>query len=66
MGDDEKPKRRSDLRVLAMRYDRNDLDQRLWDVDNKTLRPRFQSDLVSEEDRARLQAELDAARPPSP
>jgi len=59
----ERPRRRPDLRVLPLRFDRNDLDQRLWDVDNRTLRPRFQSDLISDEDRARFDRELDPLEP---
>ena len=55
----EKPRRRQDLRVLPLGFDRNDLDQRLWDVDNRTLRPRFQSDLISDEDRTRFDKELE-------
>ncbi|MFT5049114.1 MAG: anaerobic magnesium-protoporphyrin IX monomethyl ester cyclase [Chlamydiales bacterium] len=49
---------REDLRVLPLAFDRNDLDDRLREVDNRTLRPRFQSDLISDEDRQRFDREL--------
>jgi len=54
---------RDDLRVLPLAFDRNDLDERLTEVDHRTLRPRFQSDLISDEDRARFDAELEPLEP---
>jgi len=57
------PRRRRDLVALELAYDRNEIDRRLWDVDSSTLRPRFQSDLIDEEDRERFDRELEPLAP---
>lgn len=47
-------------RTLA--FDRGEIDRRLASIDSHTLRPRYQSDLVEDDDRARFDREL----PPEP
>ncbi len=59
------PRRRPGLRTLALDYDRNEVDATLVDIDSRTLRPRFQSDLIDEEDRQRFDREL-APMAPNP
>jgi radical SAM superfamily enzyme YgiQ (UPF0313 family) len=57
-----RPRRGAALRMLELCFDRGEIDQRLAAIDSFTLRPRYQSDLVDEEDRARLDAELEPQR----
>jgi hypothetical protein len=56
------PRERPGLRRLPLAFDRASIDQRLASIDSFTLRPRYQSDLIEDEDRARFDAEL----PPEP
>jgi hypothetical protein len=42
----------------ALGFDRAEIDQRLSSIDSHTLRPRYQSDLVEDEDRLRFDREL--------
>ncbi len=46
------------IRTLELAFDRARIDQRLSTIDSATLRPRYQSDLVEDEDRARFDREL--------
>jgi radical SAM superfamily enzyme YgiQ (UPF0313 family) len=56
--------RQSDgLRVISLKFDRASIDERLIRIDSATLRPRYQSDLIEDEDRARLDATLPHAQP---
>ena len=57
------PKRRADVLALELAYDRNEVDERLREVDSKTLRPRFQSDLISTEDREVFDRDLEPLVP---
>jgi len=58
-----KPLARSALVKRELRYDRAAIDERLSGIDSHTLRPRYQSDIVEDEDRARFDRELPAERP---
>ncbi len=55
----ERPRRRAGLRRLDLAFDRASIDARLGAIDAHALRPRYQSDLVEDEDRARLDASLE-------
>jgi radical SAM superfamily enzyme YgiQ (UPF0313 family) len=57
-----RPRRSARLRQRALAFDREALDARLASIDSHKLRPRYQSDLIEDEDRARLDVEL----PPLP
>lgn len=57
------PCAQSDLRRLDVAFDRASLDQRLSSVDSFSLRPRYQSDLIDDQDRERLDAELAPEEP---
>jgi radical SAM superfamily enzyme YgiQ (UPF0313 family) len=57
-GAGSKPKAAGALRTLELAFDRASIDQRLSSIDSATLRPRYQSDLVEDEDRARFDREL--------
>ena len=46
-----------------MKFDRGEIDATLSSIDSRTLRPRYQSDLIEEEDRKRLDAELPVLKP---
>ena len=48
----------SAVRRLELAFDRASIDQRLSTLDSATLRPRYQSDLVEDEDRERFDREL--------
>ena len=61
--DVEKPARRDDLVELSLRFDRTAMDEIITSIDSATLRPRFQSDLLDQEDRERFDRELDALAP---
>lgn len=54
-----KPRRRAELVRRALHFDRASIDQRLGAIDSATLRPRYQSDIVEEGDRARFDRELE-------
>ncbi|MEM7469320.1 MAG: hypothetical protein AAF387_20885 [Pseudomonadota bacterium] len=51
--------RRRDLITLPLAFDRNEVDEKLWAIDSATLRPRFQSDLIDQEDRERFDREME-------
>jgi radical SAM superfamily enzyme YgiQ (UPF0313 family) len=53
-----RPRRRRRLAQRELAFDRAEIDARLAGIDSHTLRPRYQSDLVEDEDRARLDREL--------
>ncbi len=53
-----KPQAASELRTLELGFDRARIDQRLSKIDSATLRPRYQSDMVDDEDRAHLDRTL--------
>ncbi len=53
-----RPVRRPELRELALSYDRAEIDEVLSSIDSATLRPRYQSDLLEDEDRDRFDREL--------
>jgi hypothetical protein len=55
------PRGRIVRRELA--FDRGSIDARLGSIDSATLRPRYQSDLVEDEDRARFDRELAPEQP---
>ncbi len=59
----ERPRRSPRLRQRALRFDRGAIDATLASVDSATLRPRYQSDLLDEKDRARFDATLPPLRP---
>jgi len=54
----ETPMRRGDLVELPLAFDRSVLDDVVSSIDSATIRPRYQSDLLEEEDRARFDGEL--------
>jgi len=56
----ERLRRRADLRRRDLAFDRGSIDARLAAIDSQTLRPRYQSDLIEEWDRARLDRTLGA------
>jgi hypothetical protein len=58
-----RPQRRRELLRRELRYDRAQIDQRLSTIDSATLRPRYQSDLIEDEDRARFDRELPREEP---
>lgn len=53
-----RPRARARVRSLPLRFDRGAIDQRLTAVDSATVRPRYQSDLLDEEDRERFDRDL--------
>lgn len=55
---DEKPRRRAGLRQRDLGFDRALVDERVSQVFSATLRPRYQTDLLDEADRVRLDREL--------
>ena len=59
----ERPRRRRELLRRELRFDRAQIDQRLSTIDSATLRPRYQSDLIEDEDRARFDRELPREEP---
>lgn len=54
---------RAQIVTRELRYDRSTIDERLAAIDSQTLRPRYQSDLVDDEDRERLDRELPRLAP---
>lgn len=60
---DGRPRRRSGLLVRDLAFDRGDVDERLSSIDSHTLRPRYQSDLIDDEDRKRFDRELPPQQP---
>ena len=53
-----RPLRRSELVTRELAFDRAAIDTTLSTIDSHTLRPRYQSDLVEDDDRERLDVEL--------
>ncbi len=51
-------RRREELVELPLAFDRSVLDDIVSSIDSGTIRPRYQSDLLEDEDRARFDAEL--------
>jgi hypothetical protein len=58
-----RPTRRTDLVMKPLRYDRTELDEIVSSVDSGTVRPRYQSDLLEEEDRRRFDAQMKPLAP---
>lgn len=61
--DATKPRQRTELIRRVLRFDRSSIDERLSGIESRTLRPRYQSDIVEDEDRARFDRELEPERP---
>jgi hypothetical protein len=59
----DRPRAARGLRRRELAFDRAEIDARLGSVDSHRLRPRYQSDLLDEADRARLDAEFPCAEP---
>jgi hypothetical protein len=57
-----RPRRRAKLLAKELAFDRAAIDAVLSGIDSHTLRPRYQSDLVEDEDRARLDKDLPPVR----
>jgi radical SAM superfamily enzyme YgiQ (UPF0313 family) len=53
-----RPRRGARIRSRELAFDRSTIDERLSKIDAHTLRPRYQSDLIEDEDRARLEQTL--------
>ena len=51
------------VRRRELRFDRSNIDERLASIDSHTLRPRYQSDLVEDDDRERFDRELPREQP---
>lgn len=58
----ERPRKRDGLIRRELGFDRASIDERLASIDSRTLRPRYQSDLVEDEDRERFDRELEPER----
>jgi hypothetical protein len=58
-----RPRRRDGLARRELRFDRASIDARMASIDSHTLRPRYQSDLVEDDDRARFDRELEHEQP---
>ncbi len=54
----ERPLRAAHTLERELRFDRAAIDELLTSIDSQTLRPRYQSDLIEDADRERLDAEL--------
>ena len=54
-----KPRAHEGLMARELAFDRARIDERLSSIDSHTLRPRYQSDLIDDEDRARFDRELE-------
>ena len=57
------PRKRRDLIVSELAFDRASIDHRLGQFDSHTLRPRYQSDLIEDDDRERFDRELEPETP---
>lgn len=57
------PARAAGLRMHEHRFDRSQIDERVSGMDSATLRARYQSDLILEEDRTRFDAEMEPELP---
>ncbi len=58
-----RPRRSRELRSIPLAYDRAAIDRLLWKIESSVLRPRFQSDLLDEQDRERLEREVERFAP---
>lgn len=58
-----KPRRRDGLKRRELRFDRALIDERVTRVFSSALRPRYQTDLLDEADRERLDRELEPLAP---
>ncbi|MAF64475.1 MAG: hypothetical protein CMJ84_02285 [Planctomycetes bacterium] len=58
-----RPLRAAHTLERELRFDRAVVDERLTSLDSETLRPRYQSDLIEDTDRERLDAELEPLAP---
>jgi hypothetical protein len=58
-----RPRRRVDLRRSELRFDRAVIDERVSSIFSSALRPRYQTDLLDEADRRRLDRELPPLAP---
>lgn len=54
----ERPRHAGKLLSRELAFDRASIDARMSSIDSHTLRPRYQSDLVEDEDRARFDRDL--------
>jgi anaerobic magnesium-protoporphyrin IX monomethyl ester cyclase len=59
---EERPVRRRELVELPLSFDRAEIDEIVASIDSATLRPRYQSDLIEDEDRDRFDRELTPLR----
>jgi radical SAM superfamily enzyme YgiQ (UPF0313 family) len=59
----ERPRRRDGLLELPLRFDRAEMDEVLTSTFSAVLRPRYQTDLLDEDDRTRLDTELPPLAP---
>lgn len=57
------PVRRAGLSGRALRFDRGEIDTQVSALDSATVRPRYQADLLEEEDRARFDREVPPIAP---
>jgi anaerobic magnesium-protoporphyrin IX monomethyl ester cyclase len=60
---DAPPRARAALRYRALAFDRASIDERIASIDSFMLRPRYQADLVEDDDRAHLDATLPPEAP---
>jgi len=58
-----RPLRRANLQRRDLLFDRGSIDARLSSIDVHTLRPRYQSDLIEDDDRERFDRTLDPEMP---
>lgn len=54
----ERPRRAPSVNGQTLQFDRVEMDHQLVAIDSGTVRPRYQSDLLEDEDRARFDREL--------
>jgi hypothetical protein len=57
----DRPARAARISGVMLRFDRAEIDAQLSAIDSATLRPRYQADLVEDEDRERFDRELPPA-----
>ena len=57
------PRRRTHLIQRQLRFDRGAIDHTISSIDSGTIRPRYQSDLLDDEDRERFDRTLDPLQP---
>lgn len=61
----DRPRRREDILWRDLRFDRDEIDRKVSRVFSSAVRPRYQTDLLDEVDRERLDRELEPM-PPAP